>query len=261
MNTSSEPTGRAAALDLGSRRTKGVIVEDGTLVEMRLWPNMALARDEIEAWVAGLGGMPLGATGYGRRWAGERFGAVVHTEVRAFARGVARHLPGTRTLVDIGGQDAKCIVLDDLGGVADFEMNDRCAAGTGKFFEMLARALGVEFPELVTMALAATEAAPLSATCAVFAESELIGLLAERRAPETLARGGMRAVAQRLAAMLNRTGAPPPIRMAGGGGNAALARELATLLGQPVEPAREGEYLGALGAALLAASAATAPGL
>ncbi|HEY9071056.1 MAG TPA: acyl-CoA dehydratase activase [Candidatus Ozemobacteraceae bacterium] len=246
-------------LDLGSRRTKAVLVDDTGIRRDAIFESWALNRTAVLDWVdqvrteCGMPDIPIGTTGYGRRPAADACRGSALTEIRAFALGASRLAPGLRTLIDIGGQDAKAMHLDESGKVDDFEMNDRCAAGTGKFFELVANSLGVPLSGLSELAASATRPASLTSTCAVFAESEIIGRLADGAGRAELARGVFHAVAERLHAMLQRTGYGAPALLVGGGANSALARELSDLLGFPVGLHPAGSFFGALGAALHAA--------
>ncbi|MFZ2960376.1 MAG: acyl-CoA dehydratase activase [Candidatus Ozemobacteraceae bacterium] len=243
---------RVIGLDLGSRRCKAVLLVDEIPSEYVVFDSWNLAREAISTWVRERQADAIGATGYGRRLAAATFSAAVITEIAAFAQGADYFTPEARTLVDIGGQDAKVIHLDGHGGAADFEMNDRCAAGTGKFFELLARTLGLPLQELSSQALAAPEAIAISSTCAVFAESEIIGRLAEGADPAALSRGVFRSVAERLSTMIARVGFAAPAILVGGGANAALAAELEGCIGQPFRLPDHGTYFGAVGVAIYA---------
>jgi predicted CoA-substrate-specific enzyme activase len=175
------------------------------------------------------------------------------TEISCHARGVHHLLPATRTVIDIGGQDCKAIVLDEGGRALDFEMNDRCAAGTGRFLEVMAGALGTDLPGLAQMALSSAAPASLSSTCTVFAESEVIGLLAQGTARADVAAGLCRAVAQRVAGMLQRTGVTGPVALTGGVAlNEAVRGALQQVLDVPIVVPPDPQLTGALGAALLA---------
>jgi len=246
----------AIGLDLGSRRTKAVLVEDGLIRESAVFESWALEKSVAIDWVERMRArcaaesLPIGTTGYSRRPAADACRGMALTEIRAFALGAQLLAPGLRTLIDIGGQDAKVMHLDETGKVDDFEMNDRCAAGTGKFFELVANSLGVPLTGLSDLAGNAAEPARLSSTCAVFAESEIIGRLADGIDRAALARGVFRAVAARLHAMLQRTGFGAPALLVGGGANAALAVELGLLLGFEVGLHPSGSFFGALGAAM-----------
>jgi len=181
------------------------------------------------------------------------------TEISCHARGVHHLRPDTRTVLDIGGQDCKAIVLDDAGRALDFEMNDRCAAGTGRFLEVMAGALGTDLPGLAELALSSGRPASLSSTCTVFAESEVIGLLAQGRERADLAAGLCLAVAQRVVGMTQRLDVQPQVAFTGGVAlNAAVREALQGLLGRPIAVPPDPQLTGALGAALLAAERKTA---
>ncbi len=243
---------RIIGLDLGSRRTKGVVLENGAVKEHSLFESWSIDREPISAWVESIKPHRIGATGYNRRLAQKKFNATVITEIRAFGLGTALLLPSTRTIIDIGGQDAKVIKVDEKGNPVDFEMNDRCAAGTGKFFEIAARTLGIPLVQLPQQALAATHSENISSTCAVFAESEIIGKLADGCNPLSLARGIYKSVAERILSMLQRVGITPPIILVGGGANSCLAIEISNSVGFPIEIPEMGIYFGATGIALFA---------
>jgi len=238
-------------LDLGSRRSKAVVLEQGQLREKAVFDAWVLAHEQIGDWVRQRQPAMVGATGYSRQQARRVFEARVQTEIAAFAAGAGLLAPGALTLFDIGGQDAKVIRLDGAGVALDFDMNDKCAAGTGKFFELLAGTLGVTYADMLSMAGNATEAATISSTCAVFAESEIIGRLADGTDRSHLARGAMRSVAERLAAMSNRLGCVSPVILVGGGANPALADELSQLLRTEILLPTDGAFFGAVGIARL----------
>jgi predicted CoA-substrate-specific enzyme activase len=241
---------RWLGIDLGSRRTKAVVLENGIVTKRRVFEAWSLEKERIIAWVTAQTFGAIGATGYSRRLAEAQFEARVITEIKAFALGVHFRCAEARTVVDIGGQDAKTIRLDADGQAEDFEMNDRCAAGTGKFFEMAARTLGIPLEEMPAVAQAAPEIVPVNSTCAVFAESEIIGRLADGCSGAGIARGIYHSVAERLGAMLNRLGHQEPVVLVGGGANVCLAHELSGVLGCPVQIPEDGAFFGALGVAI-----------
>ncbi len=193
------------------------------------------------------------ATGYGRHMIRSRFHCPVVTEIKAHARAVHRVDPSARVVVDLGGQDSKAILLDGAGGFGDFLMNDRCAAGTGKFLEMCASRLGVTLEGLDDLAAAATEGVSISSMCAVFAESEIVSLLARKMEPASIARGIMESIGKRLGNMVRKMGRSGPIMFTGGG---ARNRSLRTILesdqGMAVRVPDHPQYMGALGAAIIA---------
>ena len=191
------------------------------------------------------------ATGYGRKLIGIADETI--TEITCQAWGVRHRMPEARTIIDIGGQDSKFVRLNADGSVADFVMNDRCAAGTGHFLELLATRLGVRLDCLGELAGKSRKPAIISSMCVVFAETEIIGLLASGAMPEDIVAGVQGSIATRVAAMVGR-GALLPIVFTGGvamvsGMDAALG----SALGKPVTVAPQPQITGALGAAILAA--------
>lgn len=257
-----------AGVDVGSLTAKAIIFDDGageraagqvlgrSLVSLTHDPaqagTLALQEALAMARVTHSDLAALTATGYGR--IALQFATYRITEISCHARGVHYLLPRVRTVVDVGGQDSKVTRLDDEGRALDFEMNDRCAAGTGRFLEVMAGALGVDLPGLAELALSSRDPAQLSSTCTVFAESEVVGLLAQGRSREDVAAGLCRAVAQRVAAMMQRLGLEPEVAFTGGVAlNAGVREALAEVLGVPVTVPPDPQLTGALGAALLAA--------
>ena len=194
------------------------------------------------------------ATGYGR--AALAFAGEAVTEITCHARGVRELVPEAGTVIDIGGQDSKAIWLDARGAVRDFAMNDRCAAGTGRFLEVLADRLGVRVEELGGQAARSTNPTPISSTCVVFAETEIVGLLAGNIATHDIAAGVLKAIASRMASMLGRRAVAPVVLTGGVARVAGMAERLSEAIGCPVQLSPDPEYTGALGAALLAAAGA-----
>lgn len=190
------------------------------------------------------------ATGYGRHAVG--FADMVVTEITCHAAGVRYHLPDARTITDIGGQDSKLICLDAKGAVQDFDMNDRCAAGTGCFLEVVARRLGLSLHELGESAARSAKAAAISSMCVVFAETEIVGLLAAGAAAEDIAAGVQAAIARRIASMAGPQ-LDSPIIFTGGVALVPGMRDvLQAAFGRPVVVPPEPQMIGALGAAILA---------
>ena len=195
------------------------------------------------------------ATGYGR--ASLDFAAQAVTEITCHARGVRHFVPEVRTVVDIGGQDSKVIVLDDDGAVTDFAMNDRCAAGTGRFLEMIARLLELDVAQLAEVAASATRPAEISSMCAVFGETEVIGLLARGTPRADVVAGVHASVASRVASLASRLLIRPPGVFTGGvAKNAAMVEAARRALRMNLVVPPEPQITGALGAALLAAERA-----
>lgn len=190
------------------------------------------------------------ATGYGRNTI--TIADTTITEITCHATGVRHLVPDAMTIIDIGGQDSKIIRMGGDGGVRDFAMNDRCAAGTGRFLEVVAARLGVELQALDDLAARSTSPAAISSMCVVFAETEIIGLLAAGAPPEDIVAGIQSAMASRVAGMVGRNVSPPVIFTGGvallPGMDAALQR----VLDVPVLVAPTPQLTGALGAAILA---------
>jgi (R)-2-hydroxyacyl-CoA dehydratese activating ATPase len=254
-----------AGIDAGSRAIKGVLYDAGRAHVMgRILRDQGLRQETLAGEAldtlladAGLSRGDLRrivATGYGR--AGLAFADEAITEITCHARGVREQTPGVRTVIDIGGQDSKAIWLDGRGAVHDFAMNDRCAAGTGRFLEVLAERLDVDVAELGSHAAGSTAPTPISSTCVVFAETEIVGLLAANTPPCDIAAGVLKSMATRMASMIGRRTQAPVLFTGGVARVAGMDARLAEALGCPVEIAPDPEYTGALGAALLAAEGA-----
>lgn len=191
------------------------------------------------------------ATGFGRNYF-ERADRVV-SEITCHAVGVLAQLPNVRTIIEIGGQDSKMMKLDDDGKVRDFVMNDRCAAGTGWFIETVARALNIPVEETGILGLKADTACEISSICAVFAESEIVGLLHQGKSPESVLRGVFNSVARRILGMAGRIGLQEEIVFTGGvARNPGVLKALQEITGHEIRVPSEPQFTGALGAAILA---------
>lgn len=191
------------------------------------------------------------ATGYGR--VSVEFADRQVTEISCYARGIHHLYPEVHTVIDIGGQDSKVVAVGPGGRPLDFAMNDKCAAGTGRFLEVMARALQLDLAELGPCALRASRAAEISSTCTVFAESEVITLVADGVDREEIVAGICRSIARRVGNMARRVGVEPPVAFAGGvAKNVGVVRALEEILGQELIVPQEPQIVGALGAALLA---------
>jgi len=251
-------------VDIGSLSCDSVLIDDqGTVMASTVVPTGARNREAIERAtvevmrLAGVEPEQVAATvstGYGRSRVEGRLAAV--TEITCHARGITNLHRPTRVLVDIGGQDSKAMLLDSRGQVNDFAMNDKCAAGTGRFLEAMARALEVDIEELSRLDVGATGTMTLSSMCTVFAESEVVSLIAEGVEAKEIAAGLNRAIASRTAAMVRRL-APDltglPVAMSGGvARNAGVVRALAATLGCDLYVPALPDTVGALGAALIA---------
>ncbi len=189
------------------------------------------------------------STGYGR--VSIPFADKNVTEISCHGKGAHFVNPAVRTILDIGGQDSKAIRLDEQGDVVDFVMNDKCAAGTGRFLEMMARTLEIPLEELGPLSLTSKEAVAISSMCSVFAESEVISLIAQNKETADIAHGIHRAIATKAISLVKRVRPEPAYMMTGGvAKNPGVVRVLEELLGAPLYLYEEPEIVGALGAAL-----------
>lgn len=246
-----------AGIDVGSTTSKCVLLRDGgiagsALVDMGIGtagPERAYAEALAAAKAAPEDIARCAATGYGRAtWRGADFTV---SELTAHGLGNRFLFPGARTVIDIGGQDAKVIELDAGGRMASFVMNDKCAAGTGRFLEVMANVLRIPIGELEAMAAQAEQAAPISSTCTVFAESEVISQLAAGTPVPDVVAGICASVASRVASLAKRVGVREQVCMSGGvAQNGGVRRALEQALGVPIVWSPQAQLAGALGAAL-----------
>ncbi len=191
------------------------------------------------------------ATGYGRERVESADQRV--TEITCHAKGAYHLFPGALTVLDIGGQDSKVIRLGRDGKVADFAMNDKCAAGTGRFLEVMARTLEMDLEQMGMRSLLASRSLQVSSTCTVFAESEVISLISSGAAPDDIAWGVHLAISDRIAALAERIGVAPPAVMTGGvAKNPAARKALEDRFGLKLLLPEDPQLTGALGAALIA---------
>lgn len=249
-------------LDIGSRNSKLVIFDhDSRLLLHQDWtatdidPLISVRSLLSKAFEAtGIDPTAIASsavTGYGRKlW---QDADRVLSEISCHAAGLSFYHPQARTVIDVGGQDSKIICLSETGKVLDFSMNDKCAAGTGRFLEMTAMRLGVSVGQLSSLANGSDLELSLNSTCVVFAESEIIGLMASHHSAANIARAVHLSVAKRVFAQLSSLDHHPHYAFTGGVAQNAdlaecLSRELNASLYVPPEP----EITGALGAALLA---------
>jgi len=247
-----------AGIDIGSRTTKAVIWDGQSILGKTLIPtgwspeiSAQKAFDNAKAEAQTDGVQRTVVTGYGRATAS--FADETVTEITAHARGISFMLPGIRTLIDIGGQDSKAIMIDEEGLVFDFAMNDRCAAGSGKFLEFLAMTMDLQVADFAELAFSSTDPVQISSICTVFAESEVLSLLAEGVRKENIANGVHRSIAQRVANMAKSLHPQSPGAFSGGvARNRCMVRELSTVLGFEIQVPELPEYAGALGAAIIA---------
>lgn len=191
------------------------------------------------------------ATGYGR--ISVPFAQKQITEISCFGRGISRLFPEVRTIIDIGGQDSKGIKVDSRGRVTDFVMNDKCAAGTGRFLEVMANALEVNLEDMGPLALQSKSPEEIGITCTVFAESQVVSLVAEGRPKVDIVAGIHQAIAERIYSLVKMVKIEQSIAITGGGAkNIGLVKELEKKLGSEVVVPPEPQLIGAFGAALYA---------
>jgi len=255
-----------AGVDGGSRAIKVVVMDGAGAVLASGVHDQGVDHDGRAARLlddllagAGLGRGDLArivATGYTR--AGITFADTTITEITCHAVGVRRQAPDAATIIEIGGQDSKLLRLNPDGSVRDFAMNDRCAAGTGRFLEVVAARLGADLEDLGLLARSATAPASISSMCVVFAETEIIGLMSAGAKPADIVAGVQASVASRVAAMLGRRAAPPVVFTGGVALVPGMAKALAEAVGTPVRVAPDPQMTGALGAAILACRQAEA---
>jgi len=249
-----------AGIDIGSITTETVILRDHDILTSVIMPTGANSRKAAERSLsaalekAGILQEDVTAivtTGYGR--ASFPRATKMITEITCHARGAYFVHPRTRTVIDIGGQDSKVIRLDARGRNADFQMNDKCAAGTGRFLEVMAHALEVKVEDLGRLSLIAPQGIKISSMCTVFAESEVVSLIADNQPKEVIIRGLHDSIADRVLGMVNRVGIEEEVTLTGGvAKNEGVVRALEDRLGVKMFVPPEPQIIGALGAALLA---------
>jgi (R)-2-hydroxyacyl-CoA dehydratese activating ATPase len=246
---------RFAGIDIGSRTIELVVVEETGEMVLSLQADTGFdPLAEVRKLIRGVAYDHIVATGYGRSLFEIACEAPTVTEIKAHARGAQACFPHARTVLDIGGQDSKAIALAESGRVKKFEMNDRCAAGTGKFLEIMARTLGFEIDAFGREALAAEKDITISSMCTVFAESEVTSLIAKGQNRREIARGLHSSVIRRAAGMINRVSSEGDIVFTGGvAKNPCMGALLEESLGRSILFPDDPQAIGALGAALLAA--------
>ncbi len=255
------PDALTAGIDSGSTTTKALILGPGGMVRaFTILPTGADSREASQralATVLGRAGIErdrllrVVATGYGRQIAHPDADTV--TEITCHARGVHAEFPQIRTIIDIGGQDSKAIRIDPQGRVQDFAMNDKCAAGTGRFLEVMSRTLGIPLNEMGTRSALSTKRVHVSSMCTVFAESEVVSLVARGEKVEDILNGIHQAISDRVASLAMRVGQQPPVAITGGvAKNQAVVKALEERLGSQFLVPQEPQLTGAFGAALIA---------
>jgi (R)-2-hydroxyacyl-CoA dehydratese activating ATPase len=242
-------------IDVGSRTIKLVVLDYDTKRVMD-FRKVETTYSPVHQCLKVLDGLPdarIVATGYGRRLLEDHVNVKCITEILAHALGAGHVFPGCRSVLDIGGQDTKAVLLDQSGRVAKFEMNDRCAAGTGKFLEFMAASFRVPVERFGDFALEGQPGLSINSMCTVFAESEATSLMARGHTPEDIALALHQSVVKRSLSMLKRVTTNGPLVFSGGvARNRCVKALISRELDAPVLVATEPDMLGALGAALYA---------
>lgn len=252
-----------AGIDIGSSTTKIVVLNERSMLASQIRETMPDSSDTAGSDVAAmLSSHHLGlndisyvvATGYGR--VNVPFANRTVTEIACHAKGVHFVFPGARTVLDMGGQDCKAIRVDAKGNHQSFVMNDKCAAGTGRFLEVIARTIGVPLSEFGPLSLQARYPIRISSVCTVFARSEVVRSLRKGVPKSDIAAGICEATVERVVTLLKRVGIEPEFVISGGiGKNAGVVKRIEVKLGIPARIPPEPQIMGALGAALFAREA------
>ena len=241
-------------VDLGSRTIKVAVVKDGQMIEHHIAESGFDPHGQSLEMINQYKYQKIVATGYGRHLAQKHFAQDVITEIKAHAIGARHHFPECTTVVDIGGQDSKVMSLGANGSVVNFQMNDKCAAGTGRFLEIMATSLGFTLDEFGPAALESDQDVSINSMCTVFAESEVISMKNHGTPAKDIAKAVHLSVVNRLIAMLNRIGYGESIVFTGGvARNPCIVKLLQERLDNvKVESAPAPDIVGALGAAIYA---------
>jgi predicted CoA-substrate-specific enzyme activase len=256
-----------AGVDVGSTQTKAVILNEGRHVLARVLiatgANVTRAAEQAFLQACEAAGLSRDSvryvvgTGYGRYKVS--FGDAQITEITCHARGAHFLFPQTRTVIDMGGQDTKAIRVNPDGSVVDFSMNDKCAAGTGRFLSAAADVTGMSLDEIGPVSLQATAPVRLTSVCTVFVESDIMSYLAQRKTVEDILGGVHKAIATRTMALVRRVGVEDEVTFTGGvSRNVGMVKALEGVLGRPLNVSPDGHFMGALGAALFAVERAEA---
>jgi (R)-2-hydroxyacyl-CoA dehydratese activating ATPase len=257
-------TSYSGGVDVGSTQTKAVILDEAGRIVARCLvdtgANVTAAAQKAFDAACRDGRIDPAAvryvvgTGYGRYKV--TFGDKQVTEISCHGRGAVHMFPDTRTVIDMGGQDSKAIRVGADGEIVDFCMNDKCAAGTGRFLGAAAKALGLSLDELGPTALRASKSVRISTTCTVFAESEVLSWLGKGRSVEDILWGVHKSIATRSFGLLRRVGIADQITFTGGvARNPGMVKALEEALGRTLNVSDDSHYMGALGAALFARDA------
>ncbi len=241
----------SAGIDIGSRTIKLVVYKDGKLILIRKAENSFNTLKICSELLDDVNYDVITSTGYGRRLFEEHYECNVISEIKAFAQGAYNLYPSCRAILDIGGQDTKAISLDENGKLKKFEMNDKCAAGTGRFMEIMAMTLRYTLDEFGDTALRADESINISSMCTVFAESEVVSMLAKGADRAKVARGIHQSIVNRSIALLRRVSDAENILFAGGVAyNKCIKFLIEQQLNKKIFIPEDPQIIGAIGAAL-----------
>jgi predicted CoA-substrate-specific enzyme activase len=251
---------RCAGIDIGSRTIELVVVQHREIIENKQTDTGFDPITQARTLLEGTEYDCILATGYGRHLFDISFDAPTVTEIKAYAVGAKALFPEVKTILDMGGQDSKVIAVNEDGRVTKFEMNDRCAAGTGRFLEIMAQALGYPLDRFGGEALKATRDVRINSMCTVFAESEVTSLVARGESRQDIALGLHGSVVRRALGMLKRVSVKEPILFAGGvARNLCMRRLLEKALDTVILVPENPQMVGAMGAALLAEKTSQTP--
>ncbi|GKX56726.1 2-hydroxyglutaryl-CoA dehydratase [Leminorella grimontii] len=247
-------------VDIGSSASKCIIMRNGVEIVAKSLASVGAGTSGPEKAIAEVmqqfGGKPADirwvcATGYGRNSLKEANKEV--SELSCHAKGAHYLFPGVKTVIDIGGQDVKALHMDGAGRLINFVMNDKCAAGTGRFLDVMSRVLETRISDLATEGAKSKKRVTISSTCTVFSESEVISHLANSETIPDVINGIHRSVASRIAGLAKRVGVEEPIVMTGGvASNFEVVRYVSEELGAPIMTSPLSQYNGAIGAAIYA---------
>ena len=251
----------AAGVDVGSTQSKAVVVEESRGIIGRALvdtgANVTRAAENafhLACRQSGISPHDVGyvvGTGYGRYKI--TFGNTQMTEISCHARGAHYVFPNTRTVIDMGGQDSKAISVGADGEVLDFVMNDKCAAGTGRFLSNAADVMGIGLDEVGPISLQGTRPVKIATVCTVFVESDILSYLSMGKKPEDILRGVHLAIAKRTVSLARRVDIEPEITMTGGvARNSGMVCALEEVLGAHLQVSPDAHFMGAIGAALFA---------
>lgn len=257
-----------AGVDIGAATAKAVILSSNNILSFSVLPtSYSVSQAGESALRKALEKVGLSfndvqyiiSTGYGRR--AVSFANKAVTEIICHAAGVSSIMPQARTIIDIGGQDSKVIELDDSGNVINFIMNDKCAAGTGRFLEVMAGVLDVKINDMGPISLISKDPCEISSTCTIFAESEVVSLRAEGRSREDLLAGIHKAMSHRVVIMGKSVGFTNDVVFTGGvAKNVGIKEAMENEIGLQILIPEEPQIMGALGAAMLAQADLEKPG-